>query len=233
MGTIESRIAEIRSRVATACSRVGRDPGEVRLLPVSKTHPSVRVMEAFAAGCTRFGENKVQEAASKAEELADVDGLGWALIGHLQTNKARQLVTFATEFQALDSLRLARELQKRLEASDRMLDVLVQVNTSGEETKFGLEPDDVVGFASQLGSFDRLRVGGLMTLATNTPDRTVVAGCFETMRDLQARLRDAHGGGWDELSMGMSGDFELAVEHGSTCIRIGTAIFGTRPPVRS
>jgi pyridoxal phosphate enzyme (YggS family) len=230
VATIETRIQLIRQRITAACERAGRDPGQVRLLPVSKTHPPAKILEAFRAGCTRFGENKVQEAAAKAAELEHVEGLEWSLIGHLQTNKARQLVTFAAEFQALDSIRLARELQKRLEAADRTLDVLVQVNSSGEATKFGLEPDEVVGFAAQLAPFDRLAVRGLMTLAANTPDREVVAGCFETMRDLQTRLRDAHGGGWDELSMGMSGDYELAIEHGSTCVRIGTAIFGERPP---
>lgn len=228
MSTVASRIAEVRQRIAAACERSGRDPIEVRLLPVSKTHDPQTVMAAFEAGCTRFGENKVQEAAAKADALAFVPGLEWALIGHLQTNKVRQMVAFASEFQALDSLRLAREIQKRLETADRTLDVLVQVNSSGEESKFGLPPDEVLVFARELVPLDRLHVRGLMTLAANTVDRDVVAANFETMRGLRARLQDEHGGGWGELSMGMSGDYELAIEHGSTCVRVGTAIFGVR-----
>lgn len=230
MSTVASRIADVRQRIEAACDRAGRDPREVRLLPVSKTHSPEAVLEAFKAGCTRFGENKVQEAAAKAAALADVAGLEWAVIGHLQTNKARQMVTFASEFQALDSVRLARELQKRLETADRTLDVLVQVNSSGEASKFGLQPDEVPSFARELAAFDRLAVRGLMTLAIFSSDRDAVAACFDRMTDVQTRLKAEHGGGWDELSMGMSGDFELAIEHGATCVRVGTAIFGTRTP---
>lgn len=230
MSTVASRIADVRQRIEAACDRAGRDPREVRLLPVSKTHSPEAVLEAFKAGCTRFGENKVQEAAAKSAALADVAGLEWAVIGHLQTNKARQMVTFASEFQALDSVRLARELQKRLETADRTLDVLVQVNSSGEASKFGLQPDEVPSFARELAAFDRLAVRGLMTLAIFSSDRDAVAACFERMTDVQTRLKAEHGGGWDELSMGMSGDFELAIEHGATCVRVGTAIFGTRTP---
>lgn len=230
MSTVASRIADVRQRIEAACDRAGRDPREVRLLPVSKTHSPEAVLEAFKAGCTRFGENKVQEAAAKSAALADVAGLEWAVIGHLQTNKARQMVTFASEFQALDSVRLARELQKRLETADRTLDVLVQVNSSGEASKFGLQPDEVPSFARELAAFDRLAVRGLMTLAIFSSDRDAVAACFDRMTDVQTRLKAEHGGGWDELSMGMSGDFELAIEHGATCVRVGTAIFGTRTP---
>ncbi len=230
MSTVASRIADVRKRIEAACDRAGRDPREVRLLPVSKTHSPEAVLEAFKAGCTRFGENKVQEAAAKSAALADVAGLEWAVIGHLQTNKARQMVTFASEFQALDSVRLARELQKRLETADRTLDVLVQVNSSGEASKFGLQPDEVPSFARELAAFDRLAVRGLMTLAIFSSDRDAVAACFDRMTDVQTRLKAEHGGGWDELSMGMSGDFELAIEHGATCVRVGTAIFGTRTP---
>lgn len=231
MTDVATRLRAIEARIAAACARVGREPASVRLLPVTKTHPSAVVRQALAAGYTRFGENKVQEARAKAAELADLPQVTWALIGHLQSNKARYLPDFAAEFQALDSIELARELDRRFAAAGRRLDVLVEVNSSGEESKFGVPPSEVPALVSELGACDALAVRGLMTLAANTPDPDAVRACFIRMTDLQARLRDEHGGGFDELSMGMSGDFELAIEQGSTCVRIGTAIFGVRPPV--
>lgn len=227
VGEIEQRLRAVRQRIVAACVAAGREPDEVRLLPVSKTKPSVAVLAAHRLGITRFGENRVQEAQVKAAELAD-EAVEWAIIGHLQTNKARHMITFASEFQALDSLRLAAELDRRLQAEGRQLDVLVQVNSSGEPQKFGITPEEAPRFARDLAAFDALNVRGLMTLAVFSQDRSRVSRCFEVMRTTQAVLRDADGGGWDELSMGMSGDFELAIEHGSTCVRVGTAIFGDR-----
>ena len=230
MDSIAGRLAAVRARIAQACRASGRDPGEVRLLPVSKTRPARELREALAAGESRFGENQAQEAAGKAAELADVPGLTWAMIGHLQTNKAKLVARFAAEFQALDSLRLAAELDRRLQAEGRAMDVLIQVNSSGEESKFGLPPADVVGFAAALRPFDSLHVMGLMTLALPSPQEDAVSACFDVMRVAQRHLWDTVGlpGSYDELSMGMSGDFELAIAHGSTCVRIGTAIFGQR-----
>ena len=232
MSEIAERLAGVESRIAAACAASGRDRSEVRLLPVSKRHPVSAILEARDAGLHRFGENTVQEVVAKTAELGPDSGVEFAVIGHLQTNKAAAVADLAAEFQALDSLKLARTLQHRLETADRSLDVLVQVNSSGEASKFGLIPDEVVEFARSLASFDRLRVRGLMTLAWPGPDRALVAACFERMVHAQARLREAsvEGMSWDELSMGMSGDFELAIAHGSTCVRIGTAIFGSRPP---
>lgn len=229
--TIATNLATVQARIDAACASAGRDAGAVRLIPVTKTHPPAAVREVVAAGYPTVGENRVQEAAAKASELADVEGLRWALIGHLQSNKVRQALEFVAEFQALDSLRLARELNRRLEAAGRRLPVLVQVNSSREETKFGLRPEDVVGFARELRTFDALDVRGLMTIAAPSPDQSVVAACFERMLAVQRALRDADGGGWHELSMGMSSDLELAIEHGATCVRVGTAIFGSRPPI--
>ena len=185
-------------------------------------------MEAYDAGYRRFGENKVQEASAKAEALSDVRDIEWALIGHLQTNKAKDVARFASEFQALDSLRVAKELDKRLQNEGRRLEVLVQVNSSDEDQKFGLPASEVAAFAQELRAFDALDVRGLMTLALFTEDHTRVAACFTVMQQVQRELRDTDGGGWEELSMGMSGDFELAIEHGATCVRVGQAIFGDR-----
>lgn len=230
MEDVRGNLAAVRARIDEACRRVGRDPGGVRLLPVSKTHGLDVIREAYDAGYRRFGENRVQEALDKWERTRDWPGVEWAVIGHLQTNKARDVARFATEFQALDSLKVARELDRRLQAEGRSLDVLVQVNSSGESQKSGLAPEDVPALAHELGAFDALRVRGLMTLAVRSDDRTQVAACFGRMRRLQERLRqdDRAAGGWDELSMGMSGDLDLAIEQGSTCVRVGRAIFGER-----
>ncbi|MDO5533947.1 MAG: YggS family pyridoxal phosphate-dependent enzyme [Propionibacteriaceae bacterium] len=225
--SIAARLAAARARIDAACARAGRDPGDVELLPVSKTHPVDALRAAHAAGHARFGESRPQELEAKASELADL-GLGWVFIGHLQSNKARVVAEVADEFQALDSLRLAQALDRRLQAIGRRLPVLVQVNSSGESTKGGFDPDEVPGVIRDLRALDGLDVRGLMTLAANTDDADAVRACFTTMTDLQARLRDEHGGGFDALSMGMSGDFELAVECGSTCVRLGTTIFGAR-----
>ncbi|MGC3993112.1 MAG: YggS family pyridoxal phosphate-dependent enzyme [Propionicimonas sp.] len=230
MPDIAANLAAVRARIDTACVEAGRAPGSVRLLPVSKTRPASDVLAAHAAGYSRFGENKVQEASAKASDLEGTPGLEWVMIGHLQTNKARVVAGFASEFQALDSLPLAAELDRRLQTAGRRLDVLIQVNSSAEDSKFGLPPQDVPAFAKGLTPFDALQVRGLMTLALPSPDPAQVGACFERVVDVQRRLRDASvdGQGYDELSMGMSGDFELAIAHGATVVRLGTAIFGAR-----
>ena len=223
-------LAAVHRRIADACSRAGRDPSDVRLLPVSKTVPEERIRLAYAAGCRDLGENKVQEAQRKAEAMVDLADLRWSVIGHLQTNKAKVVARFASEFQALDSLRVAEALDRRLQAEGRALDVFVQVNTSGEASKFGLPPSEVAGFVRALPGFSALRVRGLMTLALLSADPARVRPCFVLLRELRDRLRqEAPAGiGMDELSMGMSGDFELAIEEGSTLVRVGQAIFGAR-----
>ncbi|WP_313813437.1 YggS family pyridoxal phosphate-dependent enzyme [Glutamicibacter sp.] len=222
-----ANLASVRSRIAKAEAAAGRQLGSVRLLPVTKTVPSQRLRLAIAAGIDWLGENKVQEAAQKSEELADIPGLKYSVIGHLQTNKAKHVARFAHEFQALDNLRQAEALQRRLEVEDRVLDVFVQINTSGEESKFGLPPQQAAGVATQLPAFDRLNVKGLMTLAIFSTDQAAVRRCFQTLRAVREVVRDK-----DEriveLSMGMSGDFELAIEEGATVVRVGQGIFGAR-----
>lgn len=226
---IAARLGAVRERIAASCRRAGRDPGGVRLLPISKTVPVARLRPAVAAGISVLGENKVQEARGKAEALADL-AVSWSIVGHLQTNKAKEVARFASEFQALDSLRVAEALDRRLEIEDRVLDVLVQVNTSGEESKFGLAPGDVAAFARELPAFGRLRVRGLMTLAVFSADEERVRACFRLLRDCRERLRQEGPAGlsFEELSMGMSGDFESAIEEGATIVRVGQAIFGAR-----
>ena len=223
-------LAAVQARIAAACQRVGRDAASVRLLPVSKTKPEDRLRLAYAAGCRMLGENNVQEAFGKWESMQDLSDLQWSVIGHLQTNKAKLVARFASEFQALDSMRLAEALDRRLQAEGRSLDVFVQVNTSGEASKYGLAPQDTLGFVRELAAFSSLRVRGLMTLALFASEAERVRPCFVLLRELRDRLRqDAPGGiTLDELSMGMSGDFEIAIEEGSTVVRVGQAIFGAR-----
>ncbi len=230
MGQLADDLAAVRARVDAACDRAGRSPDDVRLMAVSKTHPPELLREAYAAGCRLLGENKVQEAGQKALQLADLDGLRWAFIGHLQTNKAKDVAGFAHEFHALDSVKLARALDRRLQEAGRELDVYIEVNSSAEESKFGLVPEAVEAFATELLAFPTLRVRGLMTLAVNSADQTAIRACFARMRLLQSALQAAESvaGTYDELSMGMSGDFELAIEYGATTVRVGQAIFGAR-----
>ena len=223
-------LAAVRARMDVACHRAGRDPGGVRLLPVSKTKPEASLRLAYAAGCRLLGENKVQEAFGKWEAMQDLSDLHWSVIGHLQTNKAKLVARFASEFQALDSLRVAEALERRLQAEGRALDVFVQVNTSGEASKYGLSPENVQGIIKELPSFPALRVRGLMTLALFSAEAERVRQCFILLRNLRDQLRQSAPAsiGLEELSMGMSGDFEIAIEEGATVVRVGQAIFGAR-----
>ncbi len=223
-------LAAIQARIDAACTRAGRDRADVRLLPVSKTIDEAHIRLAYQAGCRQLGENKVQEAHHKWEAMQDLPDLQWSVIGHLQTNKAKLVARFASEFQALDSLRLAETLDRRLQLEGRALDVFVQVNTSGEDSKFGLAPGEVAAFIRAMPQFSSLRVRGLMTLALFSAEAERVRRCFAELRELRDRLRQQAPDGihLDALSMGMSGDFEIAIEEGATVVRVGQAIFGAR-----
>ncbi|PHY06305.1 MAG: YggS family pyridoxal phosphate-dependent enzyme [Alcaligenaceae bacterium] len=227
--TMAQRISQIQARMANACARVGRDPAEVALLPVSKTFDATAIREALALGFTRFGENRMQEVAQKAPLLVDCN-VNWVVIGHLQTNKAKEVARYASELQSFDRLELAEALERRLQLEGRTLDVLVQVKTSTEDTKSGLEPAELVSFLRQLSQYPSLHVKGLMTMAVLSTDSSAVRKCFSQLRQLrdQAQQEAIAGISLERLSMGMSGDFELAIEEGSTEIRVGSAIFGSR-----
>ena len=229
MGQVTENLARVRERIDAACDRAGRDPAEVRLMAVSKTQSADVVREAYEAGLRVFGENRVQEAMDKAAGLAEYPDLQWAMIGHLQSNKARDVAGLAREFHALDSVKVAEALNRRLHETSRELDVFLQVNSSEEPQKFGLPPGQIESFARELARFGALRVRGLMTLAVFSADQDAVATCFARMRTLQDELRASGAPGrYDELSMGMSGDFELAIGYGATTVRVGEAIFGPR-----
>ncbi|MFU2021562.1 YggS family pyridoxal phosphate-dependent enzyme [Bordetella avium] len=225
--SMSARLAAIEHRIAQACERAARPAGSVTLLPVSKTFSAEAVREAAALGLRRFGENKTQEIRQKADPLADL-GLSWVMIGHLQTNKVKDVARDVAEVQSLDRLELADALQRRRETAGRELDVLIQVKTSPEPSKFGLPPETLPAMLTHLRqACPALRVQGLMTMAINSEDHAAVRACFRRLRE----LRDQHASSavpLARLSMGMSGDFEIAIEEGSTEVRIGSALFGAR-----
>ncbi len=218
--------AQVRGRVDQACRDAGREPSSVVILPVSKTFGPEIVRAAVALGLHRFGENKSQEVREKSPALADC-GVEWVMIGHLQTNKAKDVARLASEVQSLDRLELAEALHRRLEHEGRTIDVLVQVKTSDEPGKYGLAADQLPTFLDQLQAFPTLRVRGLMTLAIQSDRADEVRACFRTLRELRDR-EVARGLDLPRLSMGMSGDFALAIAEGATEVRIGSAIFGNR-----
>ena len=224
---IIANLAAIQARINAACAACGREPDEVRLLPVSKTVPAERLHFAYDAGIRLLGENKVQEAYDKWQALSALEGLQWAVIGHLQSNKVKYVARFAAEFQALDSLDIAESLDRRLQQEGRSLDVFVQVNTSDEPQKYGMTPDAADAFIRALPAYSALRPRGLMTLALFSDDHEAVRRCFVRLRELRDRLRETNPA-IAELSMGMSGDFELAIAEGATTVRVGQAIFGAR-----
>ncbi len=230
---IARRLEAVRERIARACRRAGRRPEDVTLVGITKTFPPEAAAAARRAGLRDFGENRVQELVAKAAALpGEILGgdLRWHMVGHLQRNKARDVVACADLFHALDSLRLAEELDRRAAEAGRLMPCLVQVNVSGEASKFGLDPDQTLAMLDRLAPYENLRVLGLMTLAAPADDPETVRPQFRLLRDLfeACRVRGAPRVEMRYLSMGMSGDFEVAIEEGATHVRLGTALFGPR-----
>ncbi len=224
---LAANLEHLRRRIATACARAGRDPAAVTLLAVSKGQPPEVVRAAADLGLTLFGENKVQEARAKIPLCPG--RLHWHLVGHLQSNKARDAVQWFEMIQSLDRLALAAELQKQAEKAAKKVPVLLEVNVAGEASKFGYRPEQLLAELRDLNAFPRLDIQGLMTLAPWTPDPEKVRPVFRRLRELKAECEQRLGAPLAHLSMGMSGDFEVAIEEGATLIRIGTALFGPRP----
>ena len=227
---IRTRLAGVEQRIADAAQAAGREPGEVRLLLATKTVGPERIRVAIEAGADLVGENRVQEVRPKYEALDDLE-YERHFIGHLQSNKVNALVPYVSCIESLDRLSLADRLQKRLEREGETMDVLIQVNTSGEESKFGIEPDDAVDFAREIAQRDALRVRGLMTIGLFTEDPEVARPSLAALRETADRIREDGIDGVEmaELSMGMSGDLEVAIAEGATIVRVGSAVFGDRP----
>ena len=230
--SIAGNIAQIRQRMAAAALRAGRQPGEVALMAVSKTMPADRIREAFEAGQRLFGENRVQEFQSKHAELSAeaIERAQFHLIGHLQSNKAVKAAELFQAVDSVDSLRLAERLDAAAAKLGKTLRILIEVNIGGEPAKSGVEPGSVelVRILEAAPRLPRLEIRGLMTVPPFTEDPEAARPHFRRLRELRDRLTTQTKLGLPELSMGMSHDFEVAIEEGSTCVRVGTAIFGAR-----
>jgi pyridoxal phosphate enzyme (YggS family) len=230
--SISQNIAGVRERLAVAARRAGRSPDSVALMAVSKTFPPERIREAYEAGLRLFGENRVQEFAAKAAALADLREAEWHMIGHLQTNKAGKAVELFGAVDSIDSAKLAEKLDASARKLGKKLSVLIEVNVGGEAAKSGVAPDsrDLEELLQAAPRFEALEFRGLMTVPPFTDDPQGGRSYFRKLRELRDAIaaRKLRGVGMDELSMGMSHDFEVAIEEGSTCVRVGTAIFGER-----
>jgi len=224
---MQQQLQAIQQRIVQACDQAGRDASTVRLLPVSKTFSHDRVQQAIDLGLRRFGESRAQDLRERVSHFtrSDVD---WVMIGHVQTNKAKEIARYASELQSLDRLALAQALQQRLELEQRSLRVFIQVKTAREASKSGLEPAELLGFLTQIKSCHRLQPVGLMTMATQTNDANEVRRCFAQLRQLRDQALAQGHANIQRLSMGMSSDFELAIAEGATDIRVGSALFGER-----
>ncbi len=226
--SIRENVQFVRKKIAEACLRSGRDPEEVDLVAVTKTVDVEQINEAIEAGIRVVGENRVQEAWRKFQEVGK--GVHWHIVGHLQTNKVKRVLQFADMIHSVDSVYLAREIQTQAEKLDKTVEILIQVNTSGEESKFGLEPEVTIGAIEEISAFSNLEIKGLMTIGAFLPNPEDVRPWFKLLRDLKGRVNEQEIAGVEigALSMGMTNDYEVAIEEGSTMVRIGTAIFGER-----
>jgi pyridoxal phosphate enzyme (YggS family) len=229
---IAENIADIRGRIESAARRAGRSSGDIALMAVTKTQSASAIREAYAAGLRLFGENRVQEFAAKASALDDLAESKWHLIGHLQSNKAGKAAELFSAIDSVDSLRLAQRLNSSAQQLGKRLAVLIEINVGGEAAKSGLAADspEVEELLAAAPQFANLQFRGLMTIPPFTENPQDARPYFQKLRDLHDSLRErklpsVH---MDVLSMGMSHDFEVAIEEGSTCVRVGTAIFGER-----
>jgi PLP dependent protein len=230
--SVADNIARIQEKIRTAAARAGRDPEEITLMAASKTFPAECIREAYQAGIRHFGENRVQEFAGKVDSLRDLEDARWHMIGHLQTNKAAKAAELFRAVDSVDSLKLAEKLNDSAQKLGKKLAVLIEVNVGGEAAKSGMptdspELDRLLCAAPQL---DHLEIRGLMTIPPFTEDPQWALPFFRKLRELRDQIaaRKLPGVRMEVLSMGMSHDFEVAIEEGSTCVRVGTAIFGER-----
>ncbi len=225
---VTENLKNVEAKIQAACDRAGRDRSEVTLIAVSKTKPVEMIKEAIDCGISVFGENKVQELVSKYDELDK--GLEWHMIGHLQRNKVKMLPGRVKRIHSVDSIRLAEEIDKQFSNAGLIADILVEVNVAGEDSKFGIALDEVEEFLRKISQYSSIKVHGLMTIAPYVDDpeqnRTIFCDLRKKMVDINSKNIDNIY--MDELSMGMTGDYEVAIEEGATYVRVGTGIFGSR-----
>jgi len=230
MTEIIRNLDQINQRILSACEKAGRNPNEVRLLLATKTVSAERIKIALNAGHTLIAENKVQEFKEKFEALKEIPHINH-FIGHLQTNKIKDILKYNVScIQSLDRIDLAEKLHQRLQTENKTIEVLIQVNTSNEESKFGINPDNVIELVKQVAELETLKIKGLMTIGLFSAETEKVRSCFQLLKNIQQQIiaLKIPNVEMKELSMGMSGDLETAIEEGATIIRVGTAIFGQR-----
>jgi PLP dependent protein len=235
--SIAENMARVQERIAAAAKRAGRNPDEITLMAVGKTFPPEKIREAYVAGLRVFGENRVQEFAEKAGAMRDLAEADWHLIGHLQTNKAAKAAELFTAVDSVDSVRLAEKLNASAEESGKKLAILIEINVGGEEAKTGLAPqaEELEQILQGAPRWKNLAIRGLMTVPPYTENPEDARPFFRQLREIRDRIAARHlpAVSMDMLSMGMSHDFEVAIEEGSTCVRVGTAIFGERTRVKA
>ena len=227
--SLAGNLEKVERRIADACARSGRNPDEVQLVAVTKGHPPEAIREAADLGLTLFGENKVQEAKVKISRCPG--RLRWHMIGHLQSNKVRDAVHFFEMIQSVDSLSLAEEINRWADRGAKTMPILLEVNVAGESSKFGYRPDRLLAELAQINALPKIEIHGLMTIAPWTPEPEKVRPVFRRLRELKAECDAILGAPLPHLSMGMSGDLEVAVEEGATMVRIGSALFGPRQKI--
>lgn len=232
--SVAENIARVRERIQFAAANAGRDPKEITLMAVSKTFLATRIREAYQAGIRHFGENRVQEFAGKVEDLRDLAEARWHMIGHLQSNKAAKAAELFHAVDSVDSLKLAERLSEAASKARQNLTILIEINVGGESAKSGIAPasPELDQLLSAAPRFEYLKIGGLMTIPPFFEDPETARPYFRKLRDLRDQIsgRRMAGVNLEVLSMGMSHDLEVAIEEGSTCVRVGTAIFGERTP---
>jgi pyridoxal phosphate enzyme (YggS family) len=227
---LADHLEKVQQRIRAACERAGRNPDSVTLLAVSKTHPPETIKAAADCGLIFFGENKVQEAKAKIPLCPGI--LRWHFIGHLQSNKCRDAVELFKMIQSVDSLSLAQEINKRAEQAARTMPVLMEVNVAGEASKFGYQPEQLLAELKELNALPRIEIHGLMTVPPWSAEAEKTRPHFRRLREVKAQCEQILGAPLPHLSMGMSGDFEIAIEEGATMVRIGTGLFGPRAKAR-
>ncbi len=227
--SIKENLEQVKQNIANAAVKAGKKPDDIVLVMATKTVDVERIREAIRAGGRIIGENKIQEALKKYDGLKD-EGAEWHFIGHLQTNKVKDVLKFANMIHSVDRLSLVEKLDQRLQQEGRSMDILIQVNTSYEESKYGVAPEEAISLVKQTAKFDTLKILGLMTIGLFTKDEVKIRKCFKLLKEINDNVVKE---GIDRvqmryLSMGMSGDYQIAIEEGATMVRVGTAIFGAR-----
>lgn len=224
--SLKDNYYRLKKDISGVCENAGRNVEEIKLIAVSKTFPASDVSDLYELGQKDFGENKVQELDDKEKQLRGKDIL-WHLIGHLQTNKVKYIIDYVTLIHSVDSLKLAEEIQRRASGADKITDILVQINTSGEESKYGIEPDEAKEHCSNIRKLENIRLCGLMTIGKFTDDENEIRNNFRLLRTVYDELKPVNND-FKYLSMGMTTDYRIAIEEGSNMLRIGSAIFGDR-----